>query len=90
MSVKPALASGHDKVRLPPATIAYTSPVNFPPLTGPGAWPWDISPLTVTNLLSLGFQRNILFCPSFANQNQEQYWNFAVVHGGDLRVLRQQ
>jgi prepilin-type N-terminal cleavage/methylation domain-containing protein len=64
-----------------------TLPINFPPLTGPGAWPWDISPLTVTNLLSLGFQRNILFCPSFANQNQEQYWNFAVVHGGDLRVL---
>jgi hypothetical protein len=61
--------------------------VNFPPNTGPGAWPWDISPLTVTNLLNLGFQRNILFCPSFANQNQEQYWNFAVVHGGDLRVL---
>src|SRR6266568_3361024 len=62
-------------------------PVNFPPGTGPGNWPWDIYTGTVSNLLGLGFQRNILFCPSFARQNQDQYWDFAIVHGGDFRVL---
>src|SRR5258707_857788 len=61
-------------------------PVNFPLGSG-GAWPWDISTETVSNLLSLGFQRNILFCPSFARQNQDQYWDFAIVHGANFRVL---
>src|SRR2546423_9064109 len=62
-------------------------PANFPAGTGPGNWPWDIYTGTISNLLSLGFQRNILFCPSFAKQNQDQYWDFAIVHGGDFRVL---
>src|SRR5258708_15944544 len=52
-------------------------PVNFPLGSG-GAWPWDISTETVSNLLSLGFQRSILLCPSFPNQNPAHYRDFPI------------
>ena len=51
-------------------------PVNFPPGTGPGNWPWDMSVQTTDTLISQGFQRNILFCPSFQKQNNDRYWFF--------------
>ena len=51
-------------------------PRNFPPGTGTGSWPWDFSISTTDTLLSQGFQRSILFCPSFQKQNDDLYWNF--------------
>lgn len=50
---------------------------------GGGYWPWDMSVVTTEALLKQGFQRDILFCPSFAKQNDDEYWFF----NADFRVL---
>lgn len=39
-----------------------------------GWWPWDMPVTTVNNLLSYGFKRDILYCPSFADQNNDTLW----------------
>jgi prepilin-type N-terminal cleavage/methylation domain-containing protein len=40
------------------------------------AWLWDVPTNTVNVLLGYGFERNILFCPSFAEKNTDAYWFF--------------
>jgi prepilin-type N-terminal cleavage/methylation domain-containing protein len=57
-------------------------PKNFE-APGQGAWPWDVSIATIDALLSQGFQRDILFCPSFQTQNDDRYWFF----NNQFRVL---
>lgn len=39
-------------------------------------WPWDMPQAVVSNLLGYGFLRDILYCPSFAKQNNDELWNF--------------
>jgi len=51
-------------------------PQSFPPGIAGGAWSWDMSRVTVDALISQGFKRETLFCPSFIEQNQDSYWNF--------------
>jgi prepilin-type N-terminal cleavage/methylation domain-containing protein len=41
-----------------------------------GAWPWDLPSKTVTNMLGYGFQRHMLYCPSFYKQDSDALWNF--------------
>ncbi len=41
-----------------------------------GNWPWDMPQTTVSNLLAYGFERDILYCPSFAKQNNDDLWNW--------------
>lgn len=41
-----------------------------------GNWSWDMPQTVVSNLLGYGFQRDILYCPSFAKQNNDTLWNF--------------
>ena len=41
-----------------------------------GNWPWDMPAIVVSNMLGYGFQRNILYCPSFAKQNSDELWDF--------------
>jgi prepilin-type N-terminal cleavage/methylation domain-containing protein/prepilin-type processing-associated H-X9-DG protein len=41
-----------------------------------GNWSWDMPQTVVSNLLGYGFQRDILYCPSFAKQNNDELWNF--------------
>ena len=41
-----------------------------------GNWSWDMPQTVVSNLLGYGFDRNILYCPSFAKQNNDTLWNF--------------
>lgn len=52
----------------------------LPPMVGrrnqPGYWPWDMPQEVVANLLGYGFERDILYCPSFASQNNDELWNF--------------
>jgi prepilin-type N-terminal cleavage/methylation domain-containing protein len=49
-----------------------------------GYWAWDADVKAINLLLAQGFSRNILFCPSFNEFNQDNIWNF--VPGG-FRVL---
>ena len=41
-----------------------------------GNWSWDMPQAVVSNLLGYGFQRGILYCPSFQKQNNDELWNF--------------
>lgn len=41
-----------------------------------GFWPWDVPTTMVNNLLGYGFKRDILYCPSFADQNNDTLWEW--------------
>ncbi len=41
-----------------------------------GNWPWDLPSITASNMLSYGFQRHMLYCPSFYKQDNDTLWNF--------------
>jgi len=36
-----------------------------------GDWPWDLPGLTITNMFPYGFTRNVLYCPSVSQENQD-------------------
>ncbi|TAK92753.1 MAG: DUF1559 domain-containing protein [Verrucomicrobia bacterium] len=45
----------------------------LPPL-GAGGWPWDM-PINASDLMTQnGAQRKIMYCPSFANQDNDELW----------------
>ncbi|MGN6555085.1 MAG: type II secretion system protein [Verrucomicrobiota bacterium] len=46
----------------------------LPPIRG--GWAWDADTKSIELLLAEGFSRDILFCPSFAEFNQSNIWNF--------------
>jgi prepilin-type N-terminal cleavage/methylation domain-containing protein/prepilin-type processing-associated H-X9-DG protein len=48
-----------------------------------GAWPWDIPVGTADAMLRYGFQRDMLYCPSFWTQTDTNLWNFTA----DFRVI---
>jgi len=39
-------------------------------------WAWDMSIHTIDLLIQQGFTRDVLFCPAFKAQNDDQYWFF--------------
>ena len=41
-----------------------------------GNWPWDMPTTVVSNMIDQGFSRDILYCPSFAEQNSDDLWDF--------------
>jgi prepilin-type N-terminal cleavage/methylation domain-containing protein/prepilin-type processing-associated H-X9-DG protein len=41
------------------------------------AWPWDVPDQTVTNLTQNGAQRQILYDPSFSDQDNDLVWNYS-------------
>ena len=50
---------------------------NYLPVNGGvGGWPWDLSVDVVEEMEKLGFQRNILYCPSTPEQNADANWQF--------------
>ncbi len=54
----------------------YLPSMRDPVTKAVGAWPWDMPQNAVSNLLGYGFVRDILYCPSFAKQNNDTLWNF--------------
>lgn len=55
-------------------TMSYIDPTTGQRYVG--GWPWDMPIGTTDALTSLGFQRDILYCPSFAKQNDKDLWEF--------------
>ncbi|MCX6926519.1 MAG: DUF1559 domain-containing protein [Verrucomicrobia bacterium] len=56
---------GNDnRERLPVVTYSY--------------WPWDVDPKAIDLLIQQGFQRHILYCPSFSAFDDDQIWNYAM------------
>ena len=41
-----------------------------------GYWPWDMPIGIVSNLLSYGFSRDILYCPSHPTFNRDEIWDW--------------
>ena len=41
-----------------------------------GYWPWDMPQPVAEAMLKQGFERHILYCPSFAKQDSDDLWNF--------------
>lgn len=66
VGIASAMYSGDHDDNLPP--MSYNNFV--------GNWPWDMPTQIVTNMLGYGFERNILYCPSFSKQNSDELWDF--------------
>ena len=47
----------------------------FPDCTG-AVWPWDIPAAAANALVRNGGTRNILYCPGFSKQNNDELWAF--------------
>ena len=41
-----------------------------------GYWPWDAGINVTDSMIKLGFQRDILYCPSFQEQNSKTLWEW--------------
>jgi len=41
-----------------------------------GYWPWDAGINVTDSMIKLGFQRDILYCPSFQDQNSKTLWEW--------------
>jgi prepilin-type N-terminal cleavage/methylation domain-containing protein/prepilin-type processing-associated H-X9-DG protein len=46
------------------------------PVNTAGYWPWDLDNVTFSNLLRQGFQRWILYCPSYVGAGEDWWWNW--------------
>ncbi len=68
------------------ASIMYANDANdfLPPMSyrnaagvyEVGNWPWDMPADAVNAMLNQGFERHMLYCPSFVKQDNDQLWNF--------------
>ena len=55
----------------------------LPPMSFRGrsfVWPWDMPQGVAAAMLKQGFQRDILYCPSFASQNTDKLWDFSTTY----------
>jgi type II secretory pathway pseudopilin PulG len=50
-------------------------------------WPWDMNTNLVTQLENRGAERDILYCPSNPEMNDDRHWDFPEFSGGRTRVL---
>jgi len=50
-----------------------------PPFTAPGAWPWDLAAVIVSNVAPYGVTRDALYCPANPDFNNDTTWNFGIV-----------
>ena len=65
---------GDNREVLPP--MSFRDPATG--LVQTGNWPWDLPVGTADALLNYGFQRHILYDPSFSKQDNDTLWNFAL------------
>jgi prepilin-type N-terminal cleavage/methylation domain-containing protein/prepilin-type processing-associated H-X9-DG protein len=48
----------------------------FPDCSG-AFWPWDVPALAANAFVKNGGTRNILYCPAFSKQNNDELWSFS-------------
>ena len=51
-----------------------------------GGWAWDLPMNTFTNMVPYGATRNIYYCPSVSEQNQDGEWNYGILNGKPFYV----
>jgi prepilin-type N-terminal cleavage/methylation domain-containing protein/prepilin-type processing-associated H-X9-DG protein len=54
----------------------------FPNCTG-AVWPWDIPASAANAFVRNGGRRNILYCPGFTKQNDDELWRFTTGQAGE-------
>jgi prepilin-type N-terminal cleavage/methylation domain-containing protein/prepilin-type processing-associated H-X9-DG protein len=47
-------------------------------------WPWDLPAAAANAFVKYGGKRNILYCPAFAKQNDNDLWNFTINSPGEV------
>jgi prepilin-type N-terminal cleavage/methylation domain-containing protein/prepilin-type processing-associated H-X9-DG protein len=62
--------------RLPDARFPALNNTPFYTPNAPGNWPWDLATNIVNELEGAGARRNVFYCPSYAEQNNDQHWYF--------------
>lgn len=55
----------------------------FPDCTG-AIWPWDIPAKAANAFVKNGGRRNILYCPAFSNQNNDELWGYNATGKGEI------
>lgn len=55
----------------------------FPDCTG-SVWPWDLPARAANAFVRNGGTRNILYCPAFWKQNDNELWTFTTGQAGEL------
>ncbi|MBX3744237.1 MAG: type II secretion system protein [Verrucomicrobiae bacterium] len=55
----------------------------FPNCTG-AAWPWDLPAAAANAFVRNGGTRNILYCPGFSKQNNDELWAFTTGNLGEV------
>ena len=55
----------------------------FPNCTG-AVWPWDLPASAANAFVKNGGTRNILYCPSFWKQNDDELWRFTTGQLGEI------
>jgi prepilin-type N-terminal cleavage/methylation domain-containing protein len=89
ITVASIMYANEQKEFLPPVAVKVNTPDDTK-----GAWPWDVPSITISNMMTYGFQRHMLYCPSFYKQDTDALWNFTssfkvigyafATHGADL------
>ena len=62
---------------------AHDNKDRFPNCAG-AVWPWDIPAAAANAIVKNGGQRNILYCPGFAKQNNNELWRFTTDSTNEL------
>jgi len=67
------------------ATLMYAhdNKDRFPDCTG-AAWPWDIPARAANAIVKNGGTRNVLYCPAFGKQNNDELWRFTTDSTSEL------
>ena len=55
----------------------------FPDCTG-AFWTWDLPAVAANALVKNGGRRNVLYCPSFSKQNNDELWAFTTNNKGEV------
>jgi prepilin-type N-terminal cleavage/methylation domain-containing protein/prepilin-type processing-associated H-X9-DG protein len=69
-------------MRFPP--VAVFPP--FPNVSGPGAWPWDLATNFTDAMVNCGARRDIFYCPSDAEFNQDVTWYYNISNSLSFRI----
>jgi prepilin-type N-terminal cleavage/methylation domain-containing protein len=75
LGVASLMYSGDNRDFLPPITNMVNGTAQI------GGWDWDLAMQTYTNFTSYGVKRNSFYCPSVSNENQDNNWNYGIIHG---------
>jgi prepilin-type N-terminal cleavage/methylation domain-containing protein/prepilin-type processing-associated H-X9-DG protein len=85
-----SIYAGENNNKYPDLRYPPFAPPVIPPAMpmAVGTWPWDISTNFTDAMTADGCTRNVFYCPSYAQWNQDRTWNFwSYPNNGPFRIL---